>query len=81
MFNRLRAEPPCYRVLIFETETNRVKHTLKIEELERLQVHIVYDGSIKPPLYGESDEWNEGDWREISLVELQKLNCKTKGQE
>ena len=77
MFNRLRIEPPCYRVIIFEPENNRVKHTLKLEELERLQVHSIYDGSTKPPpsVYSKSDGWDEKDWQEISLVELRKSNC------
>ncbi len=78
MFNRLRIEPPCYRVLIFETETNQVNYNLKLEELERLQVHSLYNGSINAPLYGNSDLWDVNDWQEVSLVKLQKSNCQSK---
>ncbi len=78
MFNRLRVEPPCYRVLIFEAETNQVKYNLKLEELERLQTHFVYDGSINPSLYSNSDQWDTKDWQEVPLVELRKLSCKGK---
>ena len=66
MFNRLRLEPPCYRVVIFARDgSNHITHTLGIEEIQRLQFHLVYDGRkmVAPPraLGGGkvSDEWAE----------------------
>ncbi len=45
MFNRLRVEPACYRVVIFTHDgSNRVAHMLGMQELERMQAHLVYDG-------------------------------------
>lgn len=66
MFSRLRVEPPCYRVVIFARDgSNRVTHTLGMQELERVQAHLVYKGRKKAApsrvLAGGrvSDEWAE----------------------
>jgi len=78
VFNRLRVEPPCYRVVIFQK--NGVVHAgdiLPLEDIERLQVHIIYDGETKSaPGSDAIKRWNDTEWREVSIKPLRELNQK-----
>lgn len=69
MFNRLRIEPPCYRVVIFARDgSNRVTDTLGMEEIERLQAHLVFKGRKKvasPRVLGGGEV--SDDWAEVSM--------------
>jgi hypothetical protein len=46
VFNRLRVEPPCYRVLVFGP-THHVERMLSIREIERIQVSSLFDGHTR----------------------------------
>ena len=76
MFNRLRVEPPCYRVVIFHNNgTNQIKEILAMKEIEQLQAHVIYNGiSQKAPILDATQKWNDEDWRDISINLLQELN-------
>lgn len=83
MFNRLRVEPPCYRIIIFAPgPTRRVERTLSVRELERLQVSTVYDGQTRfePAEPDEQAYVNEG-WRDVSLEALwvAERRCRVRG--
>ena len=42
--DRIRVEPPCYVVLLFSSDGNyELRETLPLAELDRLQVHRIYD--------------------------------------
>ena len=74
MFNRVRVEPPCYVVLLFSTDGEyRLSETLPLADLERLQVHRVYDDQF--PL---SETWTEVAgpeyWINAPLDSLQRVN-------
>ncbi len=72
MFNRLRVEPPCYRVVIFARDgSNRITHTLRVEEIERMQSHLVYDGreKVAPSRVLTGDKVSD-DWAEVSVDAL-----------
>ncbi len=76
MFNRLRVEPPCFRVVLLHYDgTNRIKEIIAMEEIEQLQAHIVYNGSSqKAPILDTTQKWNEEDWRDIRINLLQEIN-------
>ncbi len=72
MFNRLRIEPRCHRVVIFARDgSNRVTHTLEIKEIERMQTHLVYNGrnKIAPARVLASGKVSD-DWAEVSMDAL-----------
>lgn len=69
MFNQLRIEPPCYRVVIFARDgSNRVTDTLGMEEIERLQAHLVFKGrkKVASPRVLAGGEVSD-DWAEVSM--------------
>jgi hypothetical protein len=72
MFNRLRVEPTCYRVLLFGP-TRIVERMLSIPEIERLQVSSLFDGRtrLEP---ADPDEWTYAGetWRDVSMDPLRK---------
>lgn len=69
MFNRLRVEPPCYRVAIFAGDgSNRVTRMLGMRELERMQVHRVYKGGDQiAPAQALAGGPVSDDWAEVSM--------------
>lgn len=72
IFNRLRVEPPCYRVVIFAKDgSNRITHTLRVEEVERMQSHLLYNGreKVEPPRVLTGDKVSE-NWAEVSVNAL-----------
>jgi hypothetical protein len=86
MFNRLRVEPPCYRVLILASDAGerRVKRVLSARDLERLEVSAVYDGRSRvapPDLDSRVDVAGEG-WRDVPLELLRRADkaCRVRGE-
>lgn len=72
MFNRLRVAPPCYRVVIFAKDgSNRITNTLEVEEIERMQSHVVYKGrkKVAPPWVLTGGKVSD-DWAEVSVDAL-----------
>jgi len=74
MFNRIRVEPPCYVVLLFSSDGKyRLEETLSLAELERLQVHRIYDDQF--PL---QETWRDVAgpeyWVDAPLDSLQRVN-------
>lgn len=76
VFNRLRVEPPCYRVVLFPPDgSNRVTEILTMKELERLQVNLIYDGGDRfATAEVRSEKWTDADWRDLSLEVLRQRN-------
>ncbi len=73
IFNRLRVEPPCFRVVIFARNgSSRVAHMLGIQELERMQVHLVYNRENKiAPAEALAGGRVSDDWAEVLMDMLQ----------
>jgi len=73
MFNRLRVEPPCYRVLLLEStgSIRRITATLSPRDLTRIQVSTLADGRARAytPERNEDLDSKE-DWRDVSLEAL-----------
>ena len=72
MLNRLRVEPVCYVILIFES-SNKLKASLTLNEITEIQLSTLYDkgfGGYDPsnPLYR-----NES-WTDVSLEALRAAN-------
>jgi hypothetical protein len=69
MLNRLRVEPTCYRVVIFAGDgSNRVTRMLGMQELERMQAHLVYNGGNKiAPAQALAGGPVSDDWAEVSM--------------
>ena len=78
IFNRLRVEPPCYRVVILSSDgLNRVIEILTLKELEKLQVNLVYDGRERfATAEARSKSWRDSDWRDVSPDMLRELNLR-----
>ena len=72
VFNRLRVEPPCYRVLVFGP-THHVERMLSIREIERIQVSSLFDGHTRAEPT-DPDEWTYAGetWRDLSIVTLRE---------
>jgi hypothetical protein len=84
--NQIRTVPPCYIVMIFEERTSpdaslRVKLTIPIARLHRLQVTDAPGASMQ--------EWNgltlspvsEGSWQDIDLTQLRLREGKCKSED
>lgn len=72
MLNRLRVEPVCYVILIFES-SNKLKASLKVNEITEIQLSTLYNkgfGGYDPghPLYPNEE------WTEVSLEALRAAN-------
>ena len=72
MLNRLRIEPICYVILIFES-SNKLNVTLTLNEIAQIQVSTLYDkgfGGYDPsnPLYAHEQ------WTDVSLEALRAAN-------
>jgi len=69
MFNRLRIEPPRYKVVIFAHDgSKRVTHMLGMEEFARMQVHDVYEGRDQiAPAQALAGGPESDDWAEVSM--------------
>jgi hypothetical protein len=72
MLNRLRVEPVCYVILIFES-SNKLKASLTLNEITEIQLSNLYDkgfGGYDPghPLYPDEE------WTEVSLEALRAAN-------
>lgn len=69
MFNRLRVEPPCYLILLFEPgRTRRIRATVSIRDITRLQVSTLYDGRERlEPAEPTADTYVNESWRDVSL--------------
>lgn len=80
MFNRLRVEPPCYRVLLFSsTGTRRITATLSVRDLGGIQVSTIRDGQTRPYKFGSDEDLDSKEiWREVSLEVLAEAerNCR-----
>ena len=77
MFNRLRVEPPCYRVLVFQLDGVSSPDILPLDQIERLQVHNIYDGRDRQaPSSAAVQKWNETDWQEVPIKPLQEMNLR-----
>lgn len=72
IFNRLRVEPPCYRVILFElAQPRRVRAVLSVREISRLEVSRVYDGRTRVTPNEPTDRAErEDEWRNVSLDAL-----------
>lgn len=83
LFNRLRVEPPCYRVVIFQMNGEGAPDILPLDNIERLQAHIIYDGEVRSaPNLDAIQKWNDTEWYEVSIKPLQEVNerqCREKG--
>lgn len=69
-FNRLRVEPPCYRVLIFSTgPIRRIEHTLSAGEFTRIQVadHPSGEQAKSSAAVAAAGKNHDVTWRELSL--------------
>jgi hypothetical protein len=75
-FNRLRVEPPCYRVLIFSTgATSRIEHTLSVREFVRIQIAEGNGDGQARSFSAIADQDRDSNWRELSvelLLEAEK---------
>lgn len=69
MFNRLRVEPPCYRIILFASgPTRSVRATLSVRDLMALQVSTIYDGRTRFEPAEPSEEAYAGEtWSEVPL--------------
>jgi hypothetical protein len=80
MFNRLRVEPPCYRVLLFSpTGSRRITATLSVHDLRGIQVSTLYDGQTRPYKFDPDAELDSKEsWREVSMEVLAEAerNCR-----
>lgn len=80
MFNRLRVEPACYRVLLFApTGSRRISATLSVRDFARLQVSTIYDGQTRSyPFEPSENLLSKEKWRDISLEALNEAerNCR-----
>jgi hypothetical protein len=71
MFNRLRVEPPCYRVLLFAAtgSIRRIDATLSPRDLTRIEVSTLGNGRARS--YEPNEELDsKDDWRELPLDAL-----------
>ena len=75
IFNRLRVEPPCYRVVILQTNSVGAGDILSLDVIARLQVHRRYDGALRSaPNPDAMEKWNEADWVDVPIKPLQAQN-------
>ena len=71
-FNRLRVEPPCYRVVIFSTgSTRRVEHILSVNEFTRIQVADELEDGRKNSSAALTEKNHDRNWHEFPLESLQ----------
>jgi hypothetical protein len=72
MFNRLRVEPPCYRILLFAPAgSGRISATLSVRDFTRIQVSILGDGRTRPYTLEPNQDLNsKEDWRDVPLETL-----------
>ena len=83
MFNRLRVEPPCYRILLFEAgPTRRIRATLSVRDITRIQVSTIYHGRtrVAPPEGSEEANVTES-WSDVSMIALRAAEerCPARG--
>jgi hypothetical protein len=80
MFNRLRVEPPCYRVLWFSPAgTRRIAATLSVRDLAEIQVSTMQDGQARPYKFDSGEKPNSKEaWREVSreVLAQAEANCR-----
>ena len=75
VFNRLRVEPPCYRVVIFQINGVSAQDILPLDDIERLQVHIIYDGEVRSaPNPDVIQKWDDTEWYEVPIKPLRETN-------
>jgi hypothetical protein len=70
LFNRLRVEPPCYRVLLIGAD-GRISATLAPRELTRIQVSTLSDGRRRSyNLTPDADLDAKETWHDLPLKAL-----------
>lgn len=72
MLNRLRVEPVCYVILIFES-SNQLKASLTLTEITAIQLSSLYNKGFGG--YDPSDPpYANEEWAEVSLGALRAAN-------